>query len=79
MEDGVFWSLLVAVFLLCQVVQWVALLDAARRPEADLSGSGGKTLWVLLLAAAFVIPGGVLLALVYLYAIRRRVITRSPG
>ena len=54
------------------VLQVVALVDATRRSEAELAASGGKTLWIVLLAACFVVPGGLVLALIYLLAIRHR-------
>ena len=68
---GVGLVLLVLV-LVGLVVQVVALVDAARRPDADLAARGGKTLWVALLAVTLVVPGGFVLALVYLLAVRPR-------
>ena len=65
-------ALLLLLFLLALVLQVVALVDAARRPEQDLASRGGKTLWVALLAVALLVPGGFVLGLVYLLAIRPR-------
>lgn len=66
------WTLVLLLVLVGLAVQVVALVDAARRPEADLSPRGGKTLWVVLLAVSLVVPGGFVLALVYLLAVRPR-------
>lgn len=73
---GTLLLVLVLVLLVGLVVQVVALVDAARRPEADLSPRGGKALWVALLAVTLVVPGGFVLALVYLVAVRPRA---TPG
>ena len=65
-------TLLVLLFVVTLAIQVLALVDAARRPDADLAARGGKTLWLVLLAVALVIPGGFLLGLIYLLAIRPR-------
>lgn len=70
MSIGLVGSLVVLVFLVGLAVQVMALLDAIRRPESDLASRGGKTLWVMLLALGLVLPGGFLLGLAYLLAIR---------
>jgi hypothetical protein len=64
--------LLALTFVIALAVQVWALVDAARRPEAHLSQRGGKTLWVVLLAVFLVVPGGFMLGLVYLLAVRPR-------
>ena len=69
-------TLLVLLFVVTLAIQVLALVDAARRPDADLATRGGKTLWLVLLAVALVIPGGFLLGLIYLLAIRPRRPTR---
>lgn len=70
MSIGLAALLLLLLFILGLVVQVVALLDAVRRPKSDLAPRGGKTLWIVLLAVGLVVPGGFLLGLVYLLAIR---------
>jgi hypothetical protein len=60
-------------------VQIWALVDAARRSEEHLAQRGGKTLWVLLLAVFLVVPGGFLLGLVYLVAVRPRGVRAHRG
>lgn len=62
--------LLFLAFVVALAVQAWALVDAARRPEEQLAQRGGKTLWVVLLAVFLVVPGGFLLGLVYLLAVR---------
>lgn len=62
--------ILLLMFVVALVVQVVALVDATRRPPTDLASRGGKTLWIVLLAVGLVVPGGFLLGLVYLLAIR---------
>jgi hypothetical protein len=62
--------LLVVAFAMALAVQVWALVDAARRPQEHLAQRGGKPLWVVLLAVFLVVPGGFLLGLVYLLAIR---------
>ena len=69
---------LLLVVLVGLVVQVVALVDAVRRPESDLAPRGGKTLWVELLTISLVVPGGFLLAAVYLMAVRPRAVPRHP-
>ena len=69
-------TLLLLFVLVGLVIQVVALVDATKRTEQELAASGGKTLWIVLLAAALVVPGGFVLALVYLLAIRPRASTR---
>lgn len=71
-------TLLVLFVLVALAVQVVALVDAARRPEAELSPRGGKTLWIALLAVSLVVPGGFVLAIVYLLAIKPRITPRRP-
>jgi heme/copper-type cytochrome/quinol oxidase subunit 2 len=63
--------LLVASVVALAVQVW-ALVEAARRPEEHLAQRGGKTLWVVLLGVFLVVPGGFLLGLVCLVAIRPR-------
>lgn len=65
-------TLLVLLLVITLAIQVIALVDAARRPDEDLAARGGKTLWLVLLAVALVIPGGFLLGLIYLLAIRPR-------
>lgn len=62
--------LVLLLLLVGLVLQVLALVDAVRRPESDLAGRGGKTLWVALLAVTLVVPGGAVLALVYLAGVR---------
>lgn len=65
--------LVLAALLAGLALQVLALVDAARRPASHLADRGGKTLWVALLAASLVVPGGgVLLAVVYLVGVRPR-------
>ena len=64
--------LLLMAFIGALAVQVWALVDAARRPEEHLAQRGGKTLWIVLLAFFLVVPGGFLLGLVYLLAVRPR-------
>ena len=71
-------SLLLLAFLVTLAVQVVALVDAARRPDEDLAPRGGKTLWIVLLAVFLVVPGGFVLGLVYLLAIRPRGLPVRP-
>lgn len=68
--NSVLLLLVIPLFFVLLAVQVVALVDAARRPDADLASRGGKTLWVAVLAVSLVVPGGVVLSLVYLLAIR---------
>lgn len=72
MSNTVLLPLLLALLLVGLALQVLALRDAARRPEAELAARGGKTLWVVLLAVSLVLPGGAVLALVYLLAVRPR-------
>lgn len=58
------------LYLLMLAVQIWALVDAARQPDGALDG--GKTVWVVLLAVFLVVPGGVILSIVYLCFIRPR-------
>lgn len=65
-------SVLFLVLLVGLVLQVIALVDAIRRSPEALEPSGGKTLWVALLAVSLLIPGGLVLGLVYLLVIRKR-------
>ncbi len=65
-------ALLLLAFLAALALQVVALVDATRRPDEALAARGGKTLWIVLLAVALVVPGGFVLGLVYLLAVRPR-------
>jgi len=69
---------LLLAFLVTLWVQVVALVDAARRPDEDLATRGGKTIWIVLLAVSLVVPGGFILGLVYLSAIRPRGVPVRP-
>lgn len=68
--------LVVAVAFGCLVVTW-GIADAAKRPEYAWSVAGqNKTLWMALQAGALLflnLPGGVVMAVVYLAAIRPKV------
>ena len=70
--------LLLVAFFAALAVQVVALVDASRRPEGQLAERGGKTLWIVLLAVFLVVPGGFVLGLVYLLAIRPRGVPARP-
>jgi hypothetical protein len=66
-------------FVMALAVRVWALIDAARRPEEHLAQRGGKTLWVVLLAVFLIAPGGFLLGLVYLLAVRPRGVRAGLG
>ncbi len=72
MVVGVAGALVLLLVVVGLVLQVLALVDAARRPDVDLAPRGGKTLWVALLAVGLVVPGGAVLAIVYLLAVRPR-------
>ena len=72
MAIGLLMVLVGVVALVGLVAQVVALVDAVRRRDGELADRGGKTLWVALLAISLVVPGGFVLALVYLLAVRPR-------
>lgn len=72
MAVGGVGTLLVLLFLIALAVHVAALVDAARRSEEDLSPRGGKTVWVALLGVSLVIPGGFIVAIVYLLTIKPR-------
>ena len=63
------WPFLL-VYLAGVVLQLCALVDAVRRPSAQLKHRGGKALWVVLLTGTVWVPGAAL-ALVYLLAVPR--------
>ena len=71
--------LLFLAFVVALAVQVWALVDAARRPEEHLVQRGGKTLWIVLLAVFLVVPGGFMLGLVYLLAVRPRGVRARPS